>query len=145
MGVKGFVEGGIASIIAGCSTYPLDLIIAGMQLQGESAPVFALNGVNCSTMTIPRPPPAGPISVGVKIFRTEGVAALFSGVSATALRHTLDSLNRATFFFVEFDSLMSESNKEFPQRIQIIKKGTCSTSSRSKSSRDYLDSNNLRR
>ncbi|MCI78298.1 dicarboxylate carrier 2, partial [Trifolium medium] len=26
MGVKGFVEGGIASVIAGCSTHPLDLI-----------------------------------------------------------------------------------------------------------------------
>ncbi|KAI3522029.1 hypothetical protein L1887_11507 [Cichorium endivia] len=143
IGVKGFVEGGIASIIAGCSTHPLDLIIVRMQLHGESAPVFALNGANGSTMTIPRPPPAGPISVGVKIFRTEGVAALFFGVSATVLRQTLHSLNRATFFSVEFDSLMSESNQEFPQRIQIIKKGTCSTSSRSKSSRDWLPKNTI--
>ncbi|GJN03803.1 hypothetical protein PR202_ga21283 [Eleusine coracana subsp. coracana] len=37
MGVKGFVEGGIASIVAGCSTHPLDLIKVRMQLQGESA------------------------------------------------------------------------------------------------------------
>ena len=39
MGVKGFVEGGIASIVAGCSTHPLDLIKVRMQLQeGEAAP-----------------------------------------------------------------------------------------------------------
>nr|BAD09011.1 unknown protein [Oryza sativa Japonica Group]BAD09745.1 unknown protein [Oryza sativa Japonica Group] len=37
MGFKGFVEGGIASIVAGCSTHPLDLIKVRMQLQGEAA------------------------------------------------------------------------------------------------------------
>lgn len=31
MGFKGFVEGGIASIVAGCSTHPLDLIKVRMQ------------------------------------------------------------------------------------------------------------------
>nr|CAD1826974.1 unnamed protein product [Ananas comosus var. bracteatus] len=36
MGLKGFVEGGIASIVAGCSTHPLDLIKVRMQLQGET-------------------------------------------------------------------------------------------------------------
>nr|GMC62376.1 mitochondrial uncoupling protein 5-like [Ipomoea batatas] len=51
MGLKGFVEGGIASIVAGCSTHPLDLI-------------------------------------------KEGMAALFSGVSATVLRQTLYSTTR---------------------------------------------------
>ena len=39
MGLKGFAEGGIASIVAGCSTHPLDLIKVRMQLQGESAPI----------------------------------------------------------------------------------------------------------
>ncbi|GKC58995.1 mitochondrial dicarboxylate carrier, partial [Tanacetum coccineum] len=33
MGAKGFVEGGVASIVAGCSTHPLDLIKVRMQLQ----------------------------------------------------------------------------------------------------------------
>ncbi|KAJ6959394.1 hypothetical protein NC653_037660 [Populus alba x Populus x berolinensis] len=33
MGLKGFAEGGIASIIAGASTHPLDLIKVRMQLQ----------------------------------------------------------------------------------------------------------------
>ena len=40
MGLKGFVEGGIASIIAGASTHPLDLIKVRMQLQGESNPAL---------------------------------------------------------------------------------------------------------
>ncbi|KAI8536392.1 hypothetical protein RHMOL_Rhmol10G0253500 [Rhododendron molle] len=35
MGLKGFVEGGIASIVAGVATHPLDLIKVRMQLQGE--------------------------------------------------------------------------------------------------------------
>lgn len=106
MGVKGFVEGGIASIIAGCSTHPLDLIKVRMQLQGESAPTPAVQSLrpalafqNGSTarIHIPSPPPpprVGPISVGVKIIQQEGVKALFSGVSATVLRQTLYSTTR---------------------------------------------------
>ncbi|XP_043713567.1 mitochondrial uncoupling protein 5-like [Telopea speciosissima] len=109
MGIKGFVEGGIASIIAGVSTHPLDLIKVRMQLQGEShvpnpatiqnlRPAFAFNGSSAASGAIhapPLPPPRmGPVSVGVKIFQTEGVAALFSGVSATVLRQTLYSTTR---------------------------------------------------
>ncbi|KAL4566087.1 hypothetical protein LXL04_030197 [Taraxacum kok-saghyz] len=105
MGAKGFVEGGIASIVAGCSTHPLDLIKVRMQLQGEAAPVgnpnlrpaFAYNGGGVTTVEMPHPAPvvrSGPVSVGVKIFQTEGVAALFSGISATVLRQTLYSTTR---------------------------------------------------
>ncbi|KAJ4962919.1 hypothetical protein NE237_022858 [Protea cynaroides] len=112
MGVKGFVEGGIASIIAGCSTHPLDLIKVRMQLQGEShvpnpatiqtlRPAYAFNASSATTAApgaihAPPPPPPrmGPVAVGVKIFQTEGVAALFSGVSATVLRQTLYSTTR---------------------------------------------------
>nr|DAD18857.1 TPA_asm: hypothetical protein HUJ06_020320 [Nelumbo nucifera] len=36
MGFKGFIEGGIASIDAVCSTRPLDLIKVRMHLQGET-------------------------------------------------------------------------------------------------------------
>ncbi|MQL67677.1 MC/SLC25 family protein, partial [Streptomyces vinaceus] len=36
----------------------------------------------------------GPVAVGVKIIQQEGVAALFSGVSATVLRQTLYSTTR---------------------------------------------------
>ncbi|XP_068641481.1 mitochondrial uncoupling protein 5-like [Aristolochia californica] len=114
MGLKGFVEGGIASIVAGCSTHPLDLIKVRMQLQGEAmaapqpAPVLRpalafqyphIGGAAAAvapTMNIPLPPPpkVGPVSVGLRIIKTEGMPALFSGVSATVLRQTLYSTTR---------------------------------------------------
>ncbi|KAF9601560.1 hypothetical protein IFM89_020416 [Coptis chinensis] len=90
MGVKGFVEGGIASIVAGCSTHPLDLIKVRMQLQGET-PALRPAYAGSVPGSIPR---VGPISVGVRIFQTEGIPALFSGVSATVLRQTLYSTTR---------------------------------------------------
>ncbi|KAL8228178.1 hypothetical protein R6Q57_015762 [Mikania cordata] len=79
-----------ASTVAGCSTHPLDLIKVRMQLHGESVvvpnpnlrPAFAYSG----TFAMPQPPPAlartGPVSVGVKIFQTEGVAALAGSIGA---------------------------------------------------------------
>lgn len=103
MGVKGFVEGGIASIIAGCSTHPLDLIKVRMQLQGENstpttnirpALAFQPGSVHRSTAVTAQPPRVGPIAVGVKLVQQEGVAALFSGVSATVLRQCLYSTTR---------------------------------------------------
>lgn len=104
MGVKGFVEGGIASIIAGCSTHPLDLIKVRMQLQGESSaaatnlrPALAFHPSGSHTISVPHqalPPRVGPIGVGVRILQQEGVSALFSGVSATVLRQTLYSTTR---------------------------------------------------
>ncbi|KAL5779862.1 hypothetical protein ACOSQ2_010599 [Xanthoceras sorbifolium] len=116
MGVKGFAEGGIASIVAGCSTHPLDLIKVRMQLQGENAaisvpthqhlqslrPALAFQPTSATvhfpstSFHVPSPPPprVGPISVGMRIVQTEGVAALFSGVSATVLRQTLYSTTR---------------------------------------------------
>ncbi|KAK1410551.1 hypothetical protein QVD17_37088 [Tagetes erecta] len=84
MGLKGFVEGGIASIVAGCSTHPLDLIKVRMQLQGES----------CIPVTGPGPTRVGPVTVGMRIIQQDGPAALFSGVSATVLRQTLYSTTR---------------------------------------------------
>nr|XP_009409616.1 PREDICTED: mitochondrial uncoupling protein 5-like [Musa acuminata subsp. malaccensis] len=108
MGLKGFLEGGIASIVAGCSTHPLDLIKVRMQLQGEAIspsvsalrPAVALHGATGMTtlrhhhppLTPPRRP--GPIAVGAQILRAEGPAGLFSGVSATLLRQTLYSTTR---------------------------------------------------
>lgn len=103
MGVKGFVEGGIASIIAGCSTHPLDLIKVRMQLQGESGasnpatarPALAFQTTSTSKINIPAPPPRmGPVAVGIRIVQHDGAAALFSGVSATMLRQTLYSTTR---------------------------------------------------
>ncbi|XP_047072953.1 mitochondrial uncoupling protein 5-like [Lolium rigidum] len=109
MGAKGFVEGGIASIVAGCSTHPLDLIKVRMQLQGEAsataaaAPQAALRpalAFQSGTHTVSLPAAAaattkpGPISVGAQILRAEGAAGLFSGISATVLRQTLYSTTR---------------------------------------------------
>ncbi|XP_057490265.1 mitochondrial uncoupling protein 5-like [Actinidia eriantha] len=127
MGVKGFVEGGIASIVAGCSTHPLDLIKVRMQLQGENTvpnpnhhihtlrPAYAFNSAAAAapgTLHIPPPAPAakaGPVSVGIKIFQTEGVPALFSGVSATVLRQTLYSTTRMGLYEV-FKQKWSDPN-----------------------------------
>lgn len=115
MGLKGFVEGGIASIVAGCSTHPLDLIKVRMQLQGENGapkinpapavqnlrPSLAFHTTSLSapgSIRVPLPQPqaarVGPIAVGVRIVQQEGVGALFQGVSATILRQTLYSTTR---------------------------------------------------
>lgn len=117
MGVKGFVEGGIASIIAGCTTHPLDLLKVRMQLQGETQapkpkpspnpavqtlrPALAFQTTSLSapgSIHVPLQQPqaarAGLIAVGVRLVQQEGVAALFSGVSATVLRQTLYSTTR---------------------------------------------------
>ncbi|XP_022131753.1 mitochondrial uncoupling protein 5-like [Momordica charantia] len=113
MGFRGFAEGGIASIVAGCSTHPLDLIKVRMQLDGEKPPLpnlrpaLAFNATPSAAVVSPEsfhiPPPqprAGPISVGVRIVQSEGVAALFSGVSATVLRQTLYSTTRMGLYDV---------------------------------------------
>jgi len=109
MGMKGFVEGGIASIVAGCSTHPLDLIKVRMQLQGEAAaaaaapqpalrPALAFQAgthtVSLPAHDIPAHRKPGPISIGTQILRAEGAAGLFSGISATVLRQTLYSTTR---------------------------------------------------
>ncbi|CAH8392259.1 unnamed protein product [Eruca vesicaria subsp. sativa] len=126
MGFKPFLEGGIAAIIAGALTHPLDLIKVRMQLQGEHAfsldqnpnhnlnldlnlpvkpyrPVFALDSLIGSISLLPASTPtppsstrssATPFAVGAHIVKTEGPAALFSGVSATVLRQMLYSATR---------------------------------------------------
>lgn len=86
MGVKGFVEGGIASIVAGCTTHPLDLIKVRMQLQGEMAPA--------QRQALQSPPRVGPINTAVRIIRQEGFSGLYSGVSATLLRQAVYSTTR---------------------------------------------------
>ncbi|GMI78454.1 dicarboxylate carrier 2, PLANT UNCOUPLING MITOCHONDRIAL PROTEIN 4 [Hibiscus trionum] len=105
MGVKGFVEGGVASIVAGCSTHPLDLIKVRLQLQGETMaatshhlrPALAFSSGSSATASIHLSPPPqrlGPISLGLRIVHSEGLGALFSGVSATVLRQSLYSTTR---------------------------------------------------
>ncbi|XP_062190885.1 mitochondrial uncoupling protein 5-like [Phragmites australis] len=119
MGLKGFAEGGIASIVAGCSTHPLDLIKVRMQLQGEAAapqpalrPALAFHAgthtVALPHHDIPAPRKPGPLAVGAQILRSEGARGLFSGVSATMLRQTLYSTTRMGLY----DILKTKWTKE---------------------------------
>jgi len=105
MGVKAFLEGGIASIVAGSTTHPLDLIKVRMQLQGEKnlplRPAYAFHHSSHSPPIFhPKPTVSGPISVGIRIVQSEGITALFSGVSATVLRQTLYSTTRMGLYDV---------------------------------------------
>ncbi|KAF8377350.1 hypothetical protein HHK36_030727 [Tetracentron sinense] len=128
MGLKGFAEGGIASIVAGCSTHPMDLIKVRMQLQGETIvpnpaiqtlrPALASQTAAAAAPTamhLPPPPPrVGPISVGIRIFKTEGVSALFAGVSATVLRQTLYSTTRMGLYDILKQNWSDPSSGNMP-------------------------------
>ncbi|KAF3621825.1 Mitochondrial uncoupling protein 6 [Capsicum annuum] len=142
MGVKGFVEGGIASIIAGCSTHPLDLIKVRMQLQGETLnkapaphtvhnlrPALAFHGGGGAAAShgnihvsgpMVRPTSVGPVAVGVKIIQQEGVAALFSGVSATVLRQTLYSTTRMGLYDMLKQKWSDPNKSNMPLSRKII-------------------------
>ncbi|XP_071707077.1 mitochondrial uncoupling protein 5-like [Rutidosis leptorrhynchoides] len=100
MGLKGFVEGGIASIVAGCSTHPLDLIKVRMQLQGENHQVRPAPASLGTNIPVTGPPRVGPVAVGMRIIQQDGAAALFSGISATVLRQTLYSTTRMGLYDV---------------------------------------------
>ncbi|KAJ6691111.1 MITOCHONDRIAL UNCOUPLING PROTEIN 5-LIKE [Salix koriyanagi] len=89
MGLKGFVEGGVASVIAGASTHPLDLIKLHCQH-------FLTDHLRSPTSTACWTPfhwcPYHP--------NPRGAAALFSGISATLLRQTLYSTTRMGLYDV---------------------------------------------
>ncbi|KAL3584312.1 hypothetical protein D5086_015373 [Populus alba] len=135
MGLKGFAEGGIASIIAGASTHPLDLIKVRMQLQGEShipnpsalqsyRPAFALSSAaNISlptTLEVPPLPRVGPLSIGLRIIQSEGANALFSGVSATILRQTLYSTTRMGLYDVLKHKWTDSETNNMPLARKIV-------------------------
>ncbi|KAK8562764.1 hypothetical protein V6N13_018673 [Hibiscus sabdariffa] len=127
MGLKGFVEGGIASIVAGASTHPLDLIKVRMQLQGEShlpnpslqvcRPALAGNVSISQAVSQPR---VGPVSIGVRIVQSEGVAALFSGVSATILRQTLYSTTRMGLYDILKNKWTDKETGNLPLTSKIV-------------------------
>lgn len=136
MGVKGFVEGGIASIIAGCSTHPLDLIKVRMQLQGEAGtappppqnlrPALSFHPTATPTaaaaaQNIHVPPPrVGLISVGLRIIQQDGAAALFSGVSATVLRQTLYSTTRMGLYDILKTKWTDPNTNNMPLTRKIV-------------------------
>ncbi|CAN0858346.1 Mitochondrial uncoupling protein 4 [Linum grandiflorum] len=108
MGLKGFMEGGVASIVAGCSTHPIDLIKVRMQLQGESPSPSLRPALR-----------VGPISVATKIVHQEGLSALFSGVSATVLRQTLYSTTRMGIYDILKHKWTDPSTKTMPLHKKI--------------------------
>lgn len=121
---KGFVEGGVASMVAGFATHPLDLIKVRMQLQGEAAApqpqlAFALDGRHgaAASVTAPRP---GPLGVGLNVARSEGVQALYSGVSATLLRQCLYSSTRMGLY--EYLKLQWRSDESSGSGLPLYKK-----------------------
>ncbi|CAN8314764.1 unnamed protein product [Cochlearia groenlandica] len=125
MGLKGFAEGGIASIVAGCSTHPLDLLKVRMQLQGESAPIQtnlrpALAFQTPTTVHAPQLPRVGIIGVGSRIIRQEGPRALFSGVSATVLRQTLYSTTRMGLYDILKTKWTDPQTKTMPLSKKIF-------------------------
>ncbi|KAL0461416.1 UNVERIFIED_CONTAM: Mitochondrial uncoupling protein 5 [Sesamum latifolium] len=131
MGLKGFVEGGIASIVAGCSTHPLDLIKVRMQLQGEGPsavqplrPAMAFPNSAAHNIHLPPPPPppprVGPISVGIQIIQQDGAAALFSGVSATVLRQTLYSTTRMGLYDILKKKWTDPTTNNMPLTRKIV-------------------------
>ncbi|KAL7104315.1 hypothetical protein ACP275_08G236300 [Erythranthe tilingii] len=132
MGLKGFAEGGIASIVAGCSTHPLDLIKVRMQLQGESsaatvhtaalrpALAFQTTATAHHIHNFPTPPPrVGPVSVGLRIIQQDGAGALFSGISATVLRQTLYSTTRMGLYEVLRTKWTDPETKTMPLTSKI--------------------------
>ncbi|CAM6126577.1 unnamed protein product [Calypogeia fissa] len=100
MGLKGFIEGGLASIVAGSVTHPLDLIKVRMQLQGEiAAPAsYLLAGISPSNLQTRQSGNA--LAVGRQVVQTEGVMALYSGVTASILRQVLYSSTRLGLYEV---------------------------------------------
>jgi solute carrier family 25 oxoglutarate transporter 11 len=78
-------------MIAGFCTHPLDLIKVRMQLQGEGAALVVATINGTGTTVVARP---GPFRVGFEVARSEGISALYSGVSATLLRQILYSSTR---------------------------------------------------
>ncbi|XP_065873867.1 mitochondrial uncoupling protein 5 [Euphorbia lathyris] len=133
MGFKGFFEGGVASIIAGCSTHPLDLLKVRMQLQGEShapnpasvqtlRPALAFHPgatIHVPQQPLPPPPRVGLVSLGVKLVQKEGAAALFSGVSATVLRQTLYSTTRMGLYDIFKQKWTDPKTKTMPLASKI--------------------------
>lgn len=117
---KGFAEGGMASMIAGFATHPLDLIKVRMQLQGEvvAAPALAFAGhANVAA-------PSGPFSVGLNVARAEGVQALYSGVSATLLRQALYSSTRMGLYEYLKHQWRDESTEKGASGLSLYKKVT---------------------
>ncbi|KAL2634721.1 hypothetical protein R1flu_006200 [Riccia fluitans] len=116
MGWRNFVEGGLASIVAGSVTHPLDLIKVRMQLQGETA-APALAGVSHSPSSGTYC--TGTLSMGRQVVKTEGLKALYSGVSASILRQVLYSSTRLGLYDVLKAQMQGKNENTLPVHKKI--------------------------
>lgn len=72
---RDFVYGGIASIVAECGTFPIDLTKTRLQIQGQK--------IDCKHTQLRY---RGMLHAMYKIYSEEGIQALYSGVSPALLR-----------------------------------------------------------
>ncbi|KAI4388699.1 hypothetical protein MLD38_001005 [Melastoma candidum] len=101
-----------------------------MQLQGETPshslrPALAFHGPHPGSVSIHLPPPpppprAGPFAVGLRIVQTEGIPALFSGVSATVLRQTLYSTTRMGLYDILKQKWTDPNTQSMPLARKIV-------------------------
>ncbi|CAI7798343.1 unnamed protein product [Closterium sp. NIES-53] len=109
---KGFVEGGVASMIAGVATHPLDLLKVRMQLLGEGSAKATAGATGA---------PGGALRVAAEVMRENGVKGLFTGVSATMMRQILYSATRMGIYDI-LKHKMEEQPHMAPGGLPMYKK-----------------------
>lgn len=113
MSFRAFIEGGLASIVAGCSTHPFDLIKVRMQLSEGEADFLAVAAASTGKYGGGGGGGGGggygPIGIGIRLVQAEGFQALFCGVSATILRQSLYSTTRMGVYEVLKDQWVGSS------------------------------------
>ncbi|CAI5525080.1 unnamed protein product [Closterium sp. Naga37s-1] len=109
---KGFVEGGVASMVAGVATHPLDLLKVRMQLLGEGSAKAAAGATGA---------PGGALRVAAEVVRENGVKGLFTGVSATMMRQILYSATRMGIYDI-LKHKMEEQPHMAPGGLPMYKK-----------------------
>jgi hypothetical protein len=101
-----FALGGFSCMVAALVTNPIDMVKVRLQLHGE------LSGKQGN---------AGLVSAGLKIVRTEGVTALYKGLTASLLREGTYSTLRMGFYEPIRDFLHIEGKgKDVPVYKKII-------------------------
>lgn len=105
-----FVSGALAAMAGSAASHPLDVIKVNLQVQGEKA---ALQG-NSKKL--------GPFSMGVKIFKTDGInKGLFKGLSASLFRQAIYSGVR----FGVYDLLVTNFKAPDEEVLPLFKKILC--------------------
>lgn len=92
---KGFLNGSLAACCGGAASHPLDLLKVRLQIQGEG-----VAGAG---------PKLGVVGMGMNVVKTDGVLALYRGLSATLLRQFFYSGTRFGVYEVVKTRLGGES------------------------------------